>query len=330
MRAYQLTGGGFDELQFVDRTTGEPGPGELQVRVEATSLNYRDLMMAKRAAGVIPLSDGAGVVTRVGAGVTEIAEGDRVAGTFFSNWVDGRAFAAMHEAALGGSVDGMLAESVILPAHGVIPVPAGWTSTQAATLPCAALTAWNAMVEGQRLGAGQSVLLLGTGGVSVFGLQFAEMFGARSIITSSSDRKLEVMRSMGADVTINYTDTPDWEKVVLDATDGEGVDLVLEVGGAGTLPKSIAATRFDGQVALIGVLTGPAGETNPFPIVSRSITMRGVYVGSRRMFADMNAAIEVNGLEPLIDRSFAFDQAGDAYRHLESQSHIGKVLIDHT
>lgn len=331
MKAYVLTGGGIDGLELRERPDPEPGTGEVAVRVEATSLNYRDLMIASRGvADRVPLSDGAGVVTAVGEGVRDVAVGDRVAGTFFSHWVDGRAFAAMHDAALGASVDGMLAEQVVLPAHGVIPVPDGWTSAQASTLPCAALTAWNAMAEGQAVSAGQTVLLLGTGGVSVFGLQFAEMMGARSIITSSSDAKLEVMRSMGADVTVNYTQTPDWEQAVLAATDGHGVDLVLEVAGAGTLPKSIASTRFDGQVALIGILTGPAGETNPFQIVSRSVSIRGVYVGSRRMFAEMNAAIDVNGLTPLVDRTFAFEDAAAAYRHLESQTHMGKVVIDHT
>ncbi|MEZ5410019.1 MAG: NAD(P)-dependent alcohol dehydrogenase [Acidimicrobiales bacterium] len=331
MRAFHLTGGGIDGLTLRDHPDPEPGPGEVAVRVEATSLNYRDLMMARRMDNDrIPLSDGAGVVTAVGAGVTTVAVGDRVAGTFFAHWVDGRAFPAMHDGALGGSVDGMLAEIVVAPEHGVIPVPAGWSSAQAATLPCAALTAWNALVEGQPLLAGQTVLLLGTGGVSVFGLQLAKAMGARAIITSSSDAKLEVMRSMGADVTINYATTPDWDRAVLDATGGVGVDLVLEVGGAGTLPRSIACTRFDGQVALIGILTGPAGETNPFPLVTRCVSLRGVYVGSRRMFAEMNAAIEVAGIEPVIDRTFAFDQAPDAYRHLTSQQHIGKVVVDHT
>ncbi len=331
MRAHFLTGGGIDGLLLREVDDPVPGPGEVLVRVEATSLNFRDLLLAERLRNDrIPLSDGAGVVAAVGPGVTSVAPGDRVAGTFFSHWVDGRAFAEMHDAALGGSVDGMAAELVVLPEHGVVPVPAGWSSAQAATLPCAALTAWNAMVEGQQLGAGQSVLLLGTGGVSVFGLQFAKMFGARAIITSSSDDKLELMRSMGADVTINYADTPDWEHAVLDATDGVGVDLVLEVGGAGTLGKSIACTRFDGQVALIGVLTGAAGQTNPFALVSRSVSMRGVYVGSRRMFVEMNAAITVNGLTPVIDATFPFDAAADAYRHLQSQRHVGKVVIDHT
>lgn len=331
MRAYHLTGGGIDGLAMRDHPDPEPGPGEVAVRVEATSLNYRDLMMARRMGNDrIPLSDGAGVVTAVGDGVTTVTVGDRVAATFFAHWVDGRAFPAMHDGALGGPIDGMLAEAVIAPAHGVIPVPAGWSSAQAATLPCAALTAWNALVEGQQLLAGQTVLLLGTGGVSVFGLQLAKAMGARAIITSSSDAKLEVMRAMGADATINYATTPEWDRAVLDATGGVGADLVLEVGGAGTLPRSIACTRFDGQVALIGILTGPAGETNPFPLVTRCVSLRGVYVGSRRMFADMNAAIEVAGIEPVIDRTFAFDQAPDAYRHLTSQQHIGKVVVDHT
>jgi NADPH:quinone reductase-like Zn-dependent oxidoreductase len=331
MRAYFLTGGGIDGLEMREVADPSPGPGQVAVRVEATSLNYRDLMMAGRLQEErIPLSDGAGEVVAVGDGVRSVKVGDRVAGTFFAHWVDGRAFPEMHDAALGGSVDGMLAEVVVAPEHGVVPVPAGWSSQQAATLPCAALTAWNAMVEGQQLGAGQTVLLLGTGGVSVFGLQFAKMFGARAIITSSSDAKLDVMRSMGADVTVNYVTTPDWERAVLDATDGVGVDLVLEVGGAGTLPKSIASTRFDGQVALIGILTGVGGETNPSLLVGRSASLRGVYVGSRRMFLEMNAAIDVNGLDPLIDRVFPFDQALNAYRHLEGQTHIGKVVIDHT
>lgn len=330
MRAFHLTGGGIDGLTLQNHPTPEPGAGEVAVRVEATSLNYRDLMMARRVDnGRIPLSCGAGEVVAVGDRVSGVAVGDRVCGTFFSHWVDGRPFAGVHDAALGGTVDGMLAEVVVLPEHGVVPVPRGWSSAQAATLPCAGLTAWNALVEGEPLGAGQTVLLLGTGGVSVFGLQFAKAMGARAIITSSSEAKLDLMRSMGADVTINYASQPDWHKAVLDATDGRGADLTLEVGGAGTLPKSIAATAYGGQVALIGILTGAAGEANPFPLVTRCQTLRGVYVGSRRMFTDMNAAIEVNALEPVIDRTFPFEQAADAYRHLESQQHVGKVVIEH-
>jgi len=331
MRAQHLTGAGIDGIEQADIPEPEPGPGEVAVRVEATSLNYRDLMMAGRMGGNrIPLSDGAGVVSAVGDGVAAMSVGDRVAGCFFSHWVDGRVTAATHDAALGGSVDGMAADTVVLPEHGVVPVPTGWTSQQAATLPCAALTAWNAMVEGCQVLAGQTVLLLGTGGVSVFGLQFAKMFGARAIITSSSDEKLARMTELGADVTINYTTTPDWDRAVLDATDGEGADMILEVGGAGTLDKSMNCVRYDGEIALIGILTGVQGEVNPRGLVGRSASMRGVYVGSRRMFTDMNAAIAINGLTPVIDQVFDFEATKDAYRHLESQTHVGKVVIGHT
>ena len=330
MRAHVLTGGGIDGLELREAPDPEPAPGEVAMRVHSTSLNYRDLMVAGRMAeDRIPLSDGAGEVIAVGSGVSSVAVGDQVAGTFFSSWVDGRIDAEVHQSALGGAVDGMLAEVVVLPAHGVVGVPDGWSHAQAATLPCAALTAWNAMVEGQAVLAGQTVLLLGTGGVSVFGLQFAKMMGARAIITSSSDAKLERMRDLGADVTINYSQTPDWEQAVLEATGGLGADLVLEVGGAGTLAKSMACTRFDGQIALIGILTGVAGEVNPGPLVGRSVSLRGVYVGSRRMFVEMNQAIDANGLDPLIDAEFEFDDARAAYRHLESQAHIGKVVINH-
>jgi len=331
MRAYYLTGTGIDGLELRDVADPAPLPGEVAVRVDATSLNYRDLMMAQRLPNErIPLSDGAGEVVAIGDGVTDVQVGDQVAGTFFSHWVDGRITPEAHNAALGGSADGMLSEIVVLPAHGVVPVPAGWSSQQAATLPCAALTAWNALVEGAPVMAGQTVLLLGTGGVSVFGLQFAKMMGARTIITSSSDDKLQQMKSLGADVTINYGSELDWDKAVLDATDGVGVDTVLEVGGAGTLGKSMACTRFEGQIALIGILTGTAGAANPGMLVGRSLSIRGVYVGSRRMFTEMNAAIDRNGLTPVIDQVFAYEQAPDAYRHLDSQTHVGKVVIAHS
>jgi len=327
MRAYQLTGsdGG---LEMVELAEPAPGPGEVTVRVRAVSLNFRDLMIRKVGRKrIVPVSDGAGEVLAVGDGVTSVAPGDLVAGTFFTHWVSGRPFADMHRHALGGSTDGMLAEVVRLPAHGVVPVPAGWSAEQAATLPCAAVTAWNALTAGAPLRAGQTVLLLGTGGVSVFGLQLARMFGARTIITSSSDDKLARMAAMGADVTINYTDRPDWDKAVLEATGGAGADLVLEVGGAGTLARSLAATRFAGEVALIGVLTGTAGEVNPWPLVGKSMNVRGVYVGSRAMFLEMNEAIAANGLAPVIDRVFPFADADAAYAHLASQQHVGKVVV---
>ncbi len=327
MRAYHLTGNGIDGIERREGPEPTPGPGEVAVRVEATSLNFRDLLIAGRMGGDrIPLSDGAGRVIARGDGVDGVEVGDRVAGCFFPHWVDGRIDGAIHDAALGGTIDGMLAETVVLPAHGVVAIPAGWTSLHAATLPCAGLTAWNALVEGQQVRAGQTVVLLGTGGVSVFGLQFAKMLGARAIITSSSDEKLEQMVDLGADVTVNYRTTPDWGDAILEATGGQGADLILEVGGADTLAKSLACVRHGGQIALIGMVSGDT-EVSPRPLFMRSATMRGIYVGNRRMFTEMVAAIDANGLTPLIDAVFDFDAAVDAYRHLRSQAHVGKVAI---
>ncbi len=328
MRAYHLTGVADSPLELLELDTPQPGPGEVAVRVRATSLNYRDLMISRRGRrGIVPLSDGAGEVLAVGPGVHRVQVGELVAATFFSHWPSGRISAAVHDSALGGAVDGMLAEVVVLPEHGVIPAPRGWTAEQTATLPCAALTAWNALVEGSPIKAGQTVLLLGTGGVSVFGLQFAKMMGARTIITSSSDEKLARMRALGADAEINYTAHENWAEVVLEETGGVGADLVLEVGGAGTLAQSMACTRHGGQIALIGILAGASGQVNPGLLVGRSVDLRGIYVGSREMFAEMNAAIDLHGLEPLVDEVFPFEQADAAYRHLASQAHVGKVVI---
>ena len=326
MRAQVLTGGGVQGLEIRTVADPSPGPGQIAVHVGATSLNFRDLLLSRTAVERIPLSDGAGTVVAVGEGVTSVAVGDRVAGCFFQGWLDGRIEARFHDAALGGSVDGMLAEIVVLSAEGVVRAPRNWTDEQAATLPCAALTAWNALVEGQQIKPGSSVLLLGTGGVSVFGLQFAKMMGARVIITSSSDEKLERMRSLGADVTINYRAHDEWQNSVLEATGGLGSDLVLEVGGGATLERSMSCTRFGGEIALIGMVSGQAA-VNPFPLLSRSVNLRGVYVGSRRMFNDMVDAIDANGMEPVIDEVFAFEDAQAAYRHLRSQEHVGKVVI---
>ncbi|MDO9486712.1 MAG: NAD(P)-dependent alcohol dehydrogenase [Actinomycetota bacterium] len=327
MRAQVLTGGGVQGLEIRELPDPTPGPGQIAVRVGATSLNFRDLLMSRSTTGRIPLSDGAGTVIAVGEGVTSVAEGDRVAGCFFQGWLDGKIEARYHEAALGGSIDGMLSEIVVLPDYGVVAAPRDWTDAQTATLPCAGLTAWNALVEGQQIRAGSTVLLLGTGGVSVFGLQFAKMMGARTIITSISDEKLERMHELGADETINYRNSENWERDVLDATDGLGVDLVIEVGGAQTLAKSMSCIRFGGEIALIGMVSGQA-EVNPFPLLSRSANLRGVYVGSQRMFNDMISAINVNTMQPLIDQAFPFEDAQSAYRHLRAQTHMGKVVIE--
>jgi NADPH:quinone reductase-like Zn-dependent oxidoreductase len=330
MRTYRLTvDGGIDGLTMTDVPEPEPGPGEVAIRVRATSLNYRDLGIARASrTNVVPLSDGAGDVVAVGTGVTEFAVGDHVCGCFFPAWPDGDVRPEYTRDALGGAnVDGMLTEYVVLPAQGVIHQPAHMSHAEAATLPCAALTAWDAMFEIARLRPGDSVLLLGTGGVSIFGLQFAHLAGIRAIVTSSSDDKLERARALGADETINYKEHEDWDKAVLDLTGGRGVDLVLEVGGAATFARSMAATRLGGDVVLIGGLGGAAPEGMPVPLPGRVKATR-IYVGSRAMFERMNRALELRSVRPIIDRAFPFDQAKDAYRHLESQTHLGKVVID--
>ena len=329
MRAYRLTpGGGIEGLTMVTMPDPVPGPGEVLVRVQATSLNYRDLILARNASQpIVPLSDGAGQVMEIGDGVTRFAVGDRVTATFFLDWLDGPATAENTRLALGGgATDGMLAELVVLPERALVATPSHMTDEEAATLPCAALTAWNALYELARVPPGGSVLLLGTGGVSTAGLQLARLGGLRSIITSSSDAKLERARDLGADVTINYRTRGDWERAVRDATDGRGVDLTLEVGGAGTFAKSMTATRFGGEIAISGALA--TEESGPgVPLVGKNIRATRLFVGSRAMFERMNAALALRAVPPVIDRVFSFSGARDAYRLLESQAHFGKVVI---
>jgi NADPH:quinone reductase-like Zn-dependent oxidoreductase len=330
MKAYRLTpAGGLDGLTLVERAEPEPGPGQVLVRVRATSLNYRDLLIARRSQqAIIPLSDGAGEVVAVGPGVARVAAGDRVAGCFFLNWTDGEVKPEYIAAALGGgTVDGMLAEQVVLPAEAIVRLPAFITYEEAATLPCAALTAWNALFVQARLHPGQSVLLLGTGGVSIAGLQLAQIAGVQTIITSSSDEKLARARTLGADATINYRTQSDWERAVLELTDGRGVDLVLEVGGAATFPRSMAATRIGGDIVLIGALAHEGSDPGTAPLVARNIRATRIYVGSRTMFEDMLRALALRTVHPVIDRVFPFDEAAAAYRLLESQTHFGKIVI---
>lgn len=310
----------------------EPGPGELRVRLRANAINYRDLSVISDPAvrGIplprIPNSDGAGEVVAVGAGVTDVAPGDRVASCFFQDWIGGPCTPEAMASALGGALDGVLAEEANLKAAGVVKLPDHLSYAEAATLPCAALTAWRALVEVGRLKAGDTVLLLGTGGVSIFALQFATLMGARTIVTSSSDAKLERARALGAWRTVNYRTTPDWEKEVLALTGGRGADLTVEVGGPGTLAKSIAATRVAGTIAFIGVLAG--GQVDPRPIMAKSLTVQGIYVGSRNLFRQMNRAIAAAGLKPVIDRTFAFDEAPEAYRAMKAAGHFGKLVIE--
>ncbi|WP_436717641.1 NAD(P)-dependent alcohol dehydrogenase [Roseiconus lacunae] len=338
MRSYHITGpGGLKSLTEVQGDEPEIGPFDVLVEMKAWSMNYRDLAMpyggyvgndkVKRNPPMVPLSDGSGEVVAVGKSVDRFKVGDRVAGAFFQKWLDGELTAEQIGSALGGAIDGVLAERVAFHQDGLVSIPKTYSFEQAATLPCAAVTAWQALTLGNPR-PGQTVLMLGTGGVSVFALQFAKAFGMRTIITSSSDEKLERARQLGADITINYREHADWERVVVEQTDGIGVDNVIEVGGAGTFEKSIASAKVSGRVSLIGVLTGNPDQ-NPSPMMAlfKRLTVQGIYVGSRAMFEAMNRAIEVNQLRPVIDTQFSFDDVPAAYEHLKSAKHFGKIVI---
>jgi NADPH:quinone reductase-like Zn-dependent oxidoreductase len=323
---------GIDSLVLREEPTPRPGPGQVLVRARAASLNYRDLGVAggRSARGpaspnLVPLSDGAGEVVEIGAGVTRVKPGDRVAGIFMQSWIGGEMEPYHVASSLGGSIDGVLAEYVLFDHDGLVRVPAHLSFEEAATLPCAGVTAWNALFGGRSLRAGESVLVLGTGGVSVFALQFAHAAGARVIATSSLDGKLAQVKALGASDGINYRHHPEWQTEVQKLTGGIGVDYVVEVGGAGTLPRSMEAVRAGGQIPLIGVLTG--GEINPTAVLRRNLTLRGIYVGNRQMFEAMNRAIELHDIHPVIDQVFDFEQAKEAYRRLQSQAHVGKVVI---
>ncbi len=334
MKVWELHGRkGPASLTLVERQTPRPGPGEVLLRMRAWSLNYRELVVAQGVYGagsdvpLVPLSDGVGVVEAVGEGVTRVRAGDRVAGIFLQDWLDGELTAEAAGSALGGGIPGVLAEYVVLPQHGLVGVPAHLTDEEAACLPCAAVTAWNALVREARVKAGDTVVLLGTGGVSLFGLQFAKLHGARVVITSSSDAKLELARSMGADACVNYRETTDWAAAVREFTGGRGADVVLEVGGAGTLEQSVAALRYGGRVCLIGILSGVTGPFSVASIFRSQLRVSGIYVGSRAMFEEMNRALEASGIRPHIDRRFGFDEARQAYEHLAGASHAGKVTL---
>lgn len=334
MRAWEIiSGDGVDALNLAERDSPVPGPGQVRVRMNANSINYRDLTTVedpvprKLPFPTVPNSDGAGVVTAAGEGVS-LKQGDRVTSCFFEDWTAGDISATAMASALGGARQGVLAEEVILAERGVIPTPDHLTDAEAATLPCAALTAWHALNLPRPIVAGETVLLLGTGGVSVFAQQFCTMMGARTIVTSSSDEKLARMAALGADQTINYRTNPDWDAEVLDLTAGMGVDRVVEVGGPGTFDRSVNAVRVGGIVGLIGILTGAAGQASPTAIMRKSVTIRGIYVGSRALFADMNRAISAHGLKPVIDQSFDFADAGNAYHTMRAAGHFGKLVIN--
>lgn len=322
-----------DALRLVERPQPKPGPGQALVRVRANSLNYRDLVVASGGYGrhvklpLIPVSDGAGEVVEVGAGVTRVQPGSRVAAIFMQSWLAGGLTEESAKSALGGAMDGMLAEYVVLDEDGLVPIPEHLSYAEAATLPCAAVTAWNALVVEGGMRAGESVLVLGTGGVSIFALQFARLHGARVIATSSSDDKLARAIALGASDGINYRQTPEWSKRVLELTGGAGVDHVVEVGGAGTLPQSFRAVRFGGRISLIGVLSEPGAQVDPRPLLMKGVRLQGIYVGSREMFASMNRAVALSGLRPVIDRVFPFVEAAEAYRYMKAAGHFGKIVI---
>jgi NADPH:quinone reductase-like Zn-dependent oxidoreductase len=335
MRAYQLPkgGAGIESLAKVDLPEPKPQHRQVKVKVAACSLNFRDLGIVRGTYRmpvrdkVVPLSDGAGEVVEIGEGVTRVKVGDKVASCFFQRWVGGEPSQTVQASALGGAIDGMLAEYVVLEEDGLVKIPEHLSVVEGATLPCAAVTAWHAMMAHAKLIAGQSVLLQGTGGVSIFALQFAHAMGVTAIITSSSDDKLARAKKLGAAHTINYKTTPDWEKAAVAFTGSRGVDHVVEVGGAGTLARSFGAIRIGGKISMIGGLSGAATELNPGLIMARRANIQGISVGSTEMFEAMNAAISANAIKPVIDREFGFDEAQAAYQHMASGAHFGKIVI---
>ncbi len=335
MQAYRIAAyGSIDGLERFETDEPRPGFGQILVRIRACSLNYRDLLVVKGAyggeakPGLVPLSDGAGEVVSVGDGVTRFKPGDRVAGGFFDAWQGGPlTTSAGRTARGGGGFGGVLAEHVAMSEQGAVGIPDDLSFEEAATLPCAALTAWHALVPFGQVMPGEIVLTQGTGGVSVFAVLFAKLLGARVFATSSSDQKLERVRDLGADETINYRAHPEWHEEVKRRAGGLGAALVVEVGGPGTFGRSMLAAARGGRIAVIGLLSG-AGETiDPLLILRRMLRVEGLLVGSTTMFEAMNRAIASGGVKPVIDRVFPFDEAKQAYAHLEGQNHFGKVVV---
>ena len=334
MRTYEVTEFGIDNLKLVEREMPFVGPNDVLVKVKAVSINYRDVMVVngtynpRMKLPAVPFSDGAGEVAEVGSNVSKWKVGDRVLPLFAQGWLDGGPSEAKRRTSIGAGAqwDGTLREYAAFSEEGLVAVPEHLSFEEAATLPCAALTAWHALSVSGGLKAGDTVLTLGTGGVSVFAVQIAKIFGARVISTSSSDEKLAKLRAIGADEVINYRTREDWDAAVLELTGKEGVDHVVEVGGAGTLSKSVNSVKIGGHVALIGALTG-AANFNPVSVFMKAIKLQGIFVGSRQMFEDMNKAISINKLEPVVDRVYAFDEAIAALKYMESGSHFGKVVV---
>ncbi len=333
MRAYRFDEFGLQHLKLGEVDPPRPGPGEIVLDVKALSLNYRDLMVVKGwynpklKLPATPISDGAGVVAAVGEGVERVQVGDRVVSHFIAGWIDGPFKGEYVGTTLGTPRAGLAVEQVLLSAEAVLPLPTDYDFTQAATLPIAALTAWSALVTAGRLAGGQTVLTLGTGGVSIFALQLAKALGARVIITSSSDQKLARARELGADHTINYRTQPDWDRAVLEATNRLGADVTVETGGAGTLNRSLNATRAGGVVAMLGALTGLQDKIDLAPVLMKRLHIAGIMVDSRAAFEALNRFIEQHGTRPVIDRVFPFERLPDAFRLMEAGGHFGKIVV---
>jgi NADPH:quinone reductase-like Zn-dependent oxidoreductase len=334
VRALEVRGAwGLDHLAVGEREDPHPGPGQVVVAVAAAALNYRDLLMVqgkynpKQPLPLIPGSDGAGRVIEVGAGVSRVKLGDRVCPIFAQGWTAGEPTRERARTTLGGPLDGTLAEKIVVSAEGVVEVPEHLSDEEAATLPCAAVTAWNALVTEGGVTAGQTVLVQGTGGVSLFALQLGKALGARVIVTSSSDEKLARAKALGADLLINYRAVPDWGKKAKELTGGRGADLVVEVGGAGTLQQSLAAVRFGGTIALIGNLAGTTTELALTHVFMQRIRLQGILVGDRESFEALNRALALHQIRPVIDRVFPLEEGRAALEHLGSGGHFGKIVV---
>lgn len=333
MKAYEINEFGIENLALVERETPQPEATEVLVKFHAASLNYRDLMIVKGAYNpklkmpLVPFSDGAGEVVAIGEAVTKFKVGDRVMPIFMQGWSDGAIEFKKAKTALGGDIDGVLREFGAFDESGLVCIPDHLSYEEAATLPCAAVTAYNALFISGGLKPDDTVLLQGTGGVSIFALQFASVFGCRTIITSSSNEKLQRAKDLGADDLINYKEREDWDQAVLELTGKRGVDHVVEVGGAGTMKKSVASVKMGGHIAVIGVLTQGDG-INPVSILQKTIKMQGIFVGSRQMFEDMNRLLcQHTYLKPVIDKTFEFSEAKDALKFMEAGAHFGKIVV---
>jgi NADPH:quinone reductase-like Zn-dependent oxidoreductase len=334
MKVIEIRDGfGLDRLAVAERPEPRPGPGQVLLRMGAASLNYRDLLTVKglynpkQPLPLVPCSDGAGQVVAVGEGVSRVAVGDRVATVFAQGWLSGEPDRDKLRSTLGGPLDGTLAELMLLDQDGVVRVPEHLSDEEAATLPCAAVTAWSALNTPGPARAGEVIVAQGTGGVSIFALQLGALLGARVIVTSSSDAKLERARELGAWATINYVEHPDWGREVRKLTGGRGADLVVEVGGAGTLAQSFDAVRIGGRIALIGVLSGTAAKIDVIPVLMKQVRVQGLLVGDREGFESMNRAIAQHELRPVVDRIFAFDEVRAALEHMADGKHLGKICI---